>query len=81
MLLLNKIFLVISLSVFLFSYEKGNIDMHGGKENNLLNKKLDFAKNSIDYLLHSKSNKNKVDDLNKSKIKYLKIDDIEKIKF
>jgi len=53
--------------------------MHGGKEEKLITKKIDFAKKSIDYLLHS--NSSKTNDLNKSKIKYIKIDNIEKINF
>jgi len=46
---LSKIVLILSLSVYLFSYEKGNIDMHGGKDEQLITKKIEFAKKSIDY--------------------------------
>jgi len=54
--------------------------MHGGSNSSsLFNKKIDFAKNSLDYLLHS--NKIKKDDKNTTKPKFIKIEKIEKLKF
>ena len=76
---MNKYITIILLATSLFSYEKGVIDTHGGNKNKLLEKKIDFATKSIDFLLHNKSFKSK--DKNISKIKYLKIDKIEDIKF
>jgi len=45
---LNKLILLISLSIFLYAqYEKGYIDTHGGKSNKLTDKKVDFSKNNF----------------------------------
>jgi hypothetical protein len=57
-------------------YEKGYIDTHGGKEEKLIQKKIDFARQGMDFLLKSKSLKE-----NNSTKKHIKLDDIENIKF
>ena len=62
-----------------FSYEKGYIDTHGGKENSIVNEKIYFLRQGVDFLLKNKTIKS--NDSNKSQIKHIKIDDIQKIKF
>lgn len=58
-----------------FCYEKGYIDTHGGKNNPLTNKKVDFTKNN--NFLYKKI---KIDN-NSSKIKTIDINSIKNLNF
>ncbi|TLP40612.1 hypothetical protein [Arcobacter arenosus] len=66
--------LILLLNTFAFSYEKGQIDMHGGKSDSMIQNK-GFSQ-SFNSLGDNKKPNNEI----KKDEKFIKIDDIEKIK-